>query len=65
MYLVATLAEHRGQGLARRLLHVALAEARERGLRDLEPPGDQVGYPVYARLGYEPICAIEMWERRE
>ena len=23
------------------------------------------GYPVYARLGYEPICAIEMWERRK
>ena len=21
-------------------------------------------YPVYARLGYEPICRLEMWERR-
>ena len=41
VYFVATLPEHRGQGLARRLLHAALAEARERGLRDLEPPGDQ------------------------
>jgi hypothetical protein len=23
-----------------------------------------MGYPVYARLGYEPICTLEMWERR-
>src|SRR5436190_8103151 len=31
VYLVATLKEHRGRGLARDLLHRALAEARDRG----------------------------------
>ena len=31
--------EHRGRGLASRLLTAALAEARERGLRDLVPAG--------------------------
>ncbi len=65
VYLVATLAEHRGRGLARRLLHAALAEARERGRRTSSLQATKAGYPVYARLGYEPICAIEMWERRK
>ena len=64
VYLVATLREHRGRGLARRLLHVALAEARERGLRTSTLQATKLGYPVYERLGYEPICVVEMWERR-
>ena len=65
IYLVATLKEHRGRGLARGLLHVALSEARERGRETSSLQSTKFGYPVYARLGYEPICALEMWERRE
>jgi ribosomal protein S18 acetylase RimI-like enzyme len=65
IYLVATLKEHRGRGLARRLLHAALAEGRERGLATSSLQATKFGYPVYARLGYEPICTLEMWERRE
>jgi GNAT superfamily N-acetyltransferase len=64
IYLVATLEQHRGRGLARRLLHVALTEARERGLRTSTLQATKLGYPVYERLGYEPICVLEMWERR-
>jgi GNAT superfamily N-acetyltransferase len=64
VYLVATLEERRGRGLARRLLQRALAEARERGCRTSTLQATKVGYPVYARLGYETICALEMWERR-
>ena len=64
IYLVATLKEHRGKGLAGRLLHVALAEARERGLRTSSLQATKLGYPVYERLGYEPICTLQMWERR-
>src|SRR5262249_9601310 len=63
IYLVATLKEHRGRGLARRLLHAALAEARERGLATSSLQATKFGYPVYARLGYQPICTLEMWER--
>ena len=37
--------EHRGKGLARRLLHAALAEARDRGLRTSTPSGDQARLP--------------------
>jgi GNAT superfamily N-acetyltransferase len=65
IYLVATVKEHRGRGLARRLLHAALGEARERGLRTSSLQATKFGYPVYERLGYEPICLLEMWERRK
>ena len=57
IYLVATLKEHRGKGLARRLLHLALAEARERGLRTSSLQATKLGHPVYERLGYEAISA--------
>jgi len=65
VYFVATVAEHRGTGLARRLMHRALLEARERGLTMSNLQSTKKGYPVYERLGYEPICRLEMWERRE
>ena len=65
IYLVGTLSEHRGKGLAGRLLHAALAQARDRGLRTSSLQATKLGYPVYERLGYEPICTLEMWERRK
>jgi GNAT superfamily N-acetyltransferase len=65
VYFVATLAEHRGRGLARRLLHRALREARDRGLATSNLQSTKKGYPVYERLGYEPICRLAMWERRK
>lgn len=65
IYLVATEAEHRGRGMARRLLHRALLEARDRGLEISNLQATKLGYPVYERLGYDPICTLEMWERRK
>jgi ribosomal protein S18 acetylase RimI-like enzyme len=65
LYMVATKAEHRGKGLARRLTHRAMLEARDRGLKISNLQATKLGYPVYARLGYEPICTLEMWERRK
>jgi GNAT superfamily N-acetyltransferase len=64
LYLVATLAEQRGKGLARRLVHRAMLEARDRGLTVSSLQATKLGYAVYERLGYEPICTLEMWERR-
>jgi GNAT superfamily N-acetyltransferase len=64
VYFVATLPDHRGMGLARRLLHGALIEARDRGLTVSSLQATKMGYPIYERLGYEPICTLEMWERR-
>jgi GNAT superfamily N-acetyltransferase len=65
IYLVGTLTEHRGQGLSGRLLHAALAQARDRGLRTSSLQATKLGYPVYERLGYQPICTLEMWEKRK
>jgi GNAT superfamily N-acetyltransferase len=65
IYFVATLPDHRGMGLARRLLHRALTEARERRMVTSSLQSTKLGYPVYERLGYEPICKLEMWERRK
>jgi GNAT superfamily N-acetyltransferase len=64
VYLVATLKEHRGRGLARKLLHLALAEARERGMTTSTLQSTKFGLPVYERLGYETACPLQMWERR-
>jgi GNAT superfamily N-acetyltransferase len=64
VYFVATLPDHRGRGLARRLMGRALNDARERGLTVSSLQATKMGYPIYERLGYEPMCALEMWERR-
>ena len=64
VYFVATLPDHRGMGLARRLLHQALIDARDRGLTVSSLQATKMGYQIYERLGYAPICKLEMWERR-
>lgn len=64
VYFVATLPAHRGRGLARRLMGRALSDARDRGLAFSSLQATKMGYPIYERLGYEPICTLEMWERR-
>jgi GNAT superfamily N-acetyltransferase len=61
---VATDPAHRGRGLARRLSHVAVSEARDRGCRTSSLQASQLGRPVYDRLGYHAFGTIGMWERR-
>lgn len=63
--LVATVPEARGQGLASRLLAVALRQAAERGLRHTALVASSLGRGVYARLGYREVSRFEMWERRK
>jgi GNAT superfamily N-acetyltransferase len=65
VWLVATLPEARGKGLAGRLLHQALAEARDRGCTTSTLQATKLGRPVYDRLGYSDIGELEMWELRE
>jgi GNAT superfamily N-acetyltransferase len=62
---VATAAEHRGKGLAGRLLHAALAEAHERGQASSTLQATTLGFPVYERLGYRTVCRLHMYERRQ
>jgi GNAT superfamily N-acetyltransferase len=64
IWWVATLPEARGRGLAARLLHVALGEARERGVETSTLQATKQGRPVYERLGYRDIGELQMWELR-
>ena len=63
-YLVATLPEARRRGLAGRLLHRALLDARERGCRTSTLLSSPRGAGVYRRLGYQDLGALQMWEHR-
>jgi GNAT superfamily N-acetyltransferase len=64
VYLVATLPEARGRGLATALMIHALREARERGCATSSLQATRRGRPVYLRLGYRDVGAIHMWEKR-
>lgn len=65
IYFVSTLRDHRGRGLSSRLMGVALAEARERGLATTSLQASAMGESVYRRLGYETTFRLQLWERRE
>jgi GNAT superfamily N-acetyltransferase len=64
IYWVGTLSEARGAGLATGLMRQALLDARERGCTTTSLQATAMGRPVYRRLGYRELGAIEMWERR-
>lgn len=64
LFLVATNEAYRGRGLSTRLVGVALAEARDRGMRTSTLQASAAGEPVYAGLGYRSFGRMQMWERR-
>jgi GNAT superfamily N-acetyltransferase len=62
---VAVLPEARGRGISARLLAHGLREAAAKdGLETTTLQATQLGFPVYARLGYRDYGAVHMWERR-
>jgi GNAT superfamily N-acetyltransferase len=63
-YFVATHPDHRGKGLASRLMAAAIAAARERGMRTSSLQASKMGEPLYLRLGYEPHFRFHMYEWR-
>jgi GNAT superfamily N-acetyltransferase len=65
IYLVATLPEAQGRGLAGALMRHALCEASDSGCTTTSLQATARGKPVYERLGYRDIGAVEMWERRK
>ncbi|MET0128877.1 MAG: GNAT family N-acetyltransferase, partial [Solirubrobacterales bacterium] len=64
VYFVATHPEHRGRGLASRLVSAALLDARERGLLSSSLQGSPMGRSIYTRLGYTTDFELRMYERR-
>ncbi len=63
VFLVGTVPEARGRGLARRLLLRALHDARDAGATVSTLQSSRLGYPVYRRLGYLDLGRLGMWER--
>jgi GNAT superfamily N-acetyltransferase len=61
---VATDEAVRGRGLATALMTQALWDARERGLTTATLQATRAGAPVYERVGFRDLGALEMWERR-
>jgi GNAT superfamily N-acetyltransferase len=64
VWAVATLPAARGRGLAGRLMHRALWDARSAGCDLSTLQATKMGEPVYTRLGYEGHGALQMWEKR-
>ena len=64
VYFVATVRGARRRGLGRGLMAAALNDAHERGCRTTTLQATAAGRPVYERLGYQDLGALEMWERR-
>jgi GNAT superfamily N-acetyltransferase len=64
IYLVATARAAQRRGLASALMRQALLDARDRGCTTSSLQATKAGFPVYRRLGYQDVGAIEMWEWR-
>jgi GNAT superfamily N-acetyltransferase len=61
--LVATLPAHRRQGIASGLIRRLVRRGREAGCRTTSLVATRSGAPVYTRLGYRDLGAVQMWER--
>jgi GNAT superfamily N-acetyltransferase len=61
--LVATLPAHRRQGIASGLIRRLVRRGRERGCTTTTLVATRTGVPVYERLGYRDVGAVQMWER--
>jgi GNAT superfamily N-acetyltransferase len=62
--MVAVVPEARGRGLSGKLIAHALVDAAERGQETSTLVATKLGRPVYERLGFRPLGALQMWERR-
>lgn len=58
---VATDPDHQRRRYAGRLLHVALNDARERGMRTSTLESSYEGQRLYEGLGYAPLGRLGMW----
>jgi ribosomal protein S18 acetylase RimI-like enzyme len=61
---VATLPDYRGERLASTVLAHALHEAHERGQTTTTLEASKLGQSLYARLGYQPLGEIHLYEKR-
>ena len=55
VHYVATEADHRGQGLATRLLATVIEESRNAGMRSVTLQASPDGLSVYRRMGFQTV----------
>lgn len=61
--MVLTLPEHRGKGLAKRLLSTILDLLNARNIASIGLDATSMGAPLYRSFGFEDHCPIERWSR--
>ncbi len=62
---VATLPWAQHQGLARRIIRKAIADAEHRGQLTSSLIASHAGHRLYASLGYQDVGTLELWEHRD
>ena len=62
---VATVPWAQHQGLARRIMRSALADAKQRGQLTSTLIASHAGHRLYASLGYRDVGTLELWEHRD
>jgi GNAT superfamily N-acetyltransferase len=60
--MVVTHPDYQRQGLARQMMKVGLNYAKERGIQTVMLDASQMGYPLYVKLGFQPLYKIEVFE---
>jgi GNAT superfamily N-acetyltransferase len=58
---VVTVAEERRRGYGTALTWAAVAEARARGCTAAELTATEMGYPVYLKMGFVPVCTYRTY----
>jgi GNAT superfamily N-acetyltransferase len=58
--MVITHPDYQRRGLARRLMQKALADLQDCGIKRVMLDASQLGYPLYADLGFRPLYKIEV-----
>jgi predicted GNAT family acetyltransferase len=61
VFNVATIEDHRGKGYGAAMTMKAVIDGRDRGCVVAFLQSSEMGYTVYARLGFETIFTYDLW----
>jgi ribosomal protein S18 acetylase RimI-like enzyme len=61
---VETLPAYRRRGIGTALTWAAVAAGRDRGCTAITLSASPIGYPVYLKMGFQPICTYRTYVRR-
>jgi GNAT superfamily N-acetyltransferase len=62
---VVTRPEHRRRGYGTAMTWAAVGLARDMGCRAFVLTATDLGYPVYVKMGFVPVCTMRTYEARE